>query len=207
MTLEADRNRSRPCLLGRATATRGGSAPCWSSPARAAWPAPPPSAGPPLFDPGPGWSGSPRPAEVQPTVASFEPSYMTYPLPCDENGLIQLRAAQPILERLIEPADVVAVGPGLGQSDDIRQARRVLDHVHRQTAGHRRRRLERPGRPDRPAVRAEPPGHPDPASRRVCPADRRRRSPTSRPTESRGPPHWRRSPSRSSWSSRGPAPW
>ena len=29
------------------------------------------------------------PAEVQPTVASFEPSYMTYPLPCDENGSIQ----------------------------------------------------------------------------------------------------------------------
>ena len=41
-------------------------------------------------DPGPAWSGSPRPAEVQPTVASFEPSYMTYPLPCDEDGLIQL---------------------------------------------------------------------------------------------------------------------
>ena len=66
------------------------------------------------------------PAEVQPTVASFEPSYMTYPLPCDENGLIQLTTAQPILERLIKTASVIAVGPGLGQSDDIRQLVRFL---------------------------------------------------------------------------------
>jgi ADP-dependent NAD(P)H-hydrate dehydratase len=66
------------------------------------------------------------PAEVQPTVASFEPSYMTYPLPCDENGLIQLTTAQPILERLVKTASVIAVGPGLGQSDDIRQLVRFL---------------------------------------------------------------------------------
>ena len=66
------------------------------------------------------------PAEVQPTVASFEPSYMTYPLPCDDNGLIQFAPAQPVLERLIEPADVVAVGPGLGQSDDIRELVKFL---------------------------------------------------------------------------------
>jgi ADP-dependent NAD(P)H-hydrate dehydratase len=66
------------------------------------------------------------PAEVQPTVASFEPSYMTYPLPFDENGLIQLSTAQPILERLIKTASVIAVGPGLGQSDDIRQLVRFL---------------------------------------------------------------------------------
>jgi ADP-dependent NAD(P)H-hydrate dehydratase len=66
------------------------------------------------------------PDEVQSTVASFEPSYMTYPLPCDEDGLIQLTRAQPILERLIKTASVVAVGPGLGQSDDIRQLMRFL---------------------------------------------------------------------------------
>ena len=66
------------------------------------------------------------PAEVQPTVASFEPSYMTYPLPCDEDGLIQLTMAQPILERLFKTASVIAVGPGLGQSDDIRQLVRFL---------------------------------------------------------------------------------
>jgi len=66
------------------------------------------------------------PAEVQPTVASFEPSFMTYPLPCDDNGLIQLERAQPDLERLIAPVDVIAVGPGLGQSDDIRRLVRFL---------------------------------------------------------------------------------
>jgi ADP-dependent NAD(P)H-hydrate dehydratase len=61
------------------------------------------------------------PSEIQPTVSSFEPSYMTYPLPCDQDGLIRFGAARPVLERLIGHADVVAVGPGLGQSDDIRQ--------------------------------------------------------------------------------------
>ena len=66
------------------------------------------------------------PAEVQPTVASFEPSYMTYPLPCNEDGLIQITTALPILERLAKTASVIAVGPGLGQSDDIRQLVRFL---------------------------------------------------------------------------------
>src|SRR5271170_149544 len=47
------------------------------------------------------------PGEVQPTVASFEPSYMAYPLPCDENGLIHFALAQPVLERLIKTASVV----------------------------------------------------------------------------------------------------
>ncbi len=66
------------------------------------------------------------PAEIQTTVASFEPCYMTYPLPCDEHGMILLVAAQPVLERLIAPADVIAVGPGLGQSEDIRCLLRFL---------------------------------------------------------------------------------
>jgi NAD(P)H-hydrate epimerase len=58
-------------------------------------------------------------AEVQPTVASFEPSYMTYPLPCDDEGVISFRRSQGVLERMMESADVVAVGPGLGRSDDV----------------------------------------------------------------------------------------
>jgi NAD(P)H-hydrate epimerase len=66
------------------------------------------------------------PAEVQPVVASFEPSYMTYPLPDDADGLIRFEHARPILTRLVAPADVVAVGPGLGQSDGIRQLLRYL---------------------------------------------------------------------------------
>jgi NAD(P)H-hydrate epimerase len=60
------------------------------------------------------------PAEVQPTVAGFEPCYMTYPLADDGEGMIRLEPSIPVLERLIAPADVVAVGPGLGQSDDVR---------------------------------------------------------------------------------------
>jgi NAD(P)H-hydrate epimerase len=65
-------------------------------------------------------------AEVQPTVASFEPSYMTYPLPCDTRGRIQFEAARPELEGLIDPATVIAVGPGLGQSQEIEQLLRFL---------------------------------------------------------------------------------
>src|SRR5271165_2115605 len=52
-------------------------------------------------------------AEVQPTVASFEPCYMTYPLPHDEDGLINLEPSIPALERLAAQADVLAIGPGL----------------------------------------------------------------------------------------------
>lgn len=60
------------------------------------------------------------PAEVQPTVAGFEPSYMTYPLPQDDEGLLRFDA-RPTLARLLEGADVVACGPGLGRSDDLRR--------------------------------------------------------------------------------------
>ena len=61
------------------------------------------------------------PAEVQPTVAGFEPSYMTYPLANDEDGLIDFRRCRNDLERLIGGVDVLAVGPGLGQSEGIRE--------------------------------------------------------------------------------------
>src|SRR5687767_2315357 len=55
-------------------------------------------------------------AEVQPTVASFEPSYMTYPLENDEEGLIRFEPAKKALGTLLERATVLAIGPGLGQS-------------------------------------------------------------------------------------------
>jgi NAD(P)H-hydrate epimerase len=66
------------------------------------------------------------PSEVQPTVASFEPSYMAYPLPCDDNGQISFDKALPVLEKMIKTASVIAVGPGLGQSDDIRRLVKFL---------------------------------------------------------------------------------
>jgi ADP-dependent NAD(P)H-hydrate dehydratase len=65
-------------------------------------------------------------AEVQPTVASFEPSYMTYPLPCDGEGRLRFEASLPILERFLANSDIVAAGPGLGQSDDINALVRYL---------------------------------------------------------------------------------
>src|SRR3954466_10337803 len=59
------------------------------------------------------------PAEVQPTVASLEPSYMTYPLDNDDEGFLRFRPSLREITRLLEPADVLAIGPGLGQSGEI----------------------------------------------------------------------------------------
>jgi NAD(P)H-hydrate epimerase len=66
------------------------------------------------------------PSEVQPTVASFEPSYMTYPLPCDSDGLVAFPESRPALERLLEHADVLATGPGLGRSTALDELVRWL---------------------------------------------------------------------------------
>ncbi len=65
-------------------------------------------------------------AEAQPVVASFEPCYMTYPLPNTDEGLIAFPSCKAALAGLVEKADVVAVGPGLGQSDEIRALIRFL---------------------------------------------------------------------------------
>jgi ADP-dependent NAD(P)H-hydrate dehydratase len=59
------------------------------------------------------------PAACQPTVAGFEPSLMTAPLDCDEDGRIAASSLKRIRE-LAEPATVVACGPGLGRSDGVR---------------------------------------------------------------------------------------
>ena len=47
-------------------------------------------------------------------------------MPCDSEGRILLAQAKPALERLIEPATVIAVGPGLGQSPDVSALLRFL---------------------------------------------------------------------------------
>ena len=70
------------------------------------------------------------PEEVQPTVASFEPSYMTYPVPQDPEGLACLAGGRKALERFLPTADVLAMGPGLGQSADLRElVRWVVESV------------------------------------------------------------------------------
>jgi len=51
-------------------------------------------------------------------VASFEPSYMTAPLPGDAEGRIAAEACPKLIESA-EWADVVALGPGLGRSKDL----------------------------------------------------------------------------------------
>lgn len=70
------------------------------------------------------------PGEVQPTVAQYEPSYMTYPLPQDDEGFVAFGSARATLERLAKPATVLAVGPGLGQSEGIKAlVRWVIESV------------------------------------------------------------------------------
>lgn len=69
-------------------------------------------------------------AEVQPTVASFEPSYMTYPLEHDAQGLIRAEPARRALAPFLERSSVLAIGPGLGQSEEIRSlVRWVVESV------------------------------------------------------------------------------
>lgn len=51
-------------------------------------------------------------------VASFEPSYMTTPLPSDDAGRIALTAKKTIPE-LSAGATCLACGPGLGRSDEL----------------------------------------------------------------------------------------
>jgi ADP-dependent NAD(P)H-hydrate dehydratase len=69
-------------------------------------------------------------AEVQPTVASFEPSYMTYPLESDQEGLVSAEPGKAALGKLLKQSDVLAIGPGLGQSEGIRDlVRWVVESV------------------------------------------------------------------------------
>lgn len=51
-------------------------------------------------------------------VASFEPSYMTVPLPCDEQGRLSV-VAQEQLADLADKATCIACGPGLGRSQRV----------------------------------------------------------------------------------------
>jgi ADP-dependent NAD(P)H-hydrate dehydratase len=60
------------------------------------------------------------PEAILDTVAGFEPSYMTIPLPADASGHIAAGAFEQIAEAA-EPATVVACGPGLGRSPALDQ--------------------------------------------------------------------------------------
>lgn len=56
------------------------------------------------------------PSGILPIVAAVEPSYLTIPLPDDSSGGID-ESAFPQLQEEAAKADVVAIGPGCGQSD------------------------------------------------------------------------------------------
>jgi NAD(P)H-hydrate epimerase len=60
------------------------------------------------------------PAPCLPVVAGFEPSYMTAPLPADDDGRIDVSAQARLIE-LADSATVVALGPGLGRSSGLDQ--------------------------------------------------------------------------------------
>jgi NAD(P)H-hydrate epimerase len=56
--------------------------------------------------------------EVQPVVASYNPCYLTTGLPQDDDGVIAGTAGSQILAELAK-SDVLAIGPGLGQSSGL----------------------------------------------------------------------------------------
>lgn len=58
------------------------------------------------------------PEPILDTVAGFEPSYMTAPLPADSQGRIDEQAVERILD-LAQTATVLALGPGIGRSEGL----------------------------------------------------------------------------------------
>lgn len=57
------------------------------------------------------------PEPSQPVVATFDPCYMTLPLPSDGDGLLSSAAFHPILAKT-KNLNCLAIGPGLGRSMD-----------------------------------------------------------------------------------------
>jgi hydroxyethylthiazole kinase-like uncharacterized protein yjeF len=68
------------------------------------------------------------PASVQPIVAASDPCLMTVPLPETENGHLKREKQAVLLEDSLRWATVLAVGPGIGQHDELAEVvRHVLD--------------------------------------------------------------------------------
>ncbi len=65
------------------------------------------------------------PKSILPVVASIEPSFTTIPLPEDSKGRISAKAANTILEAAGNN-DVLAIGPGLGTSRELRSIIGIL---------------------------------------------------------------------------------
>jgi NAD(P)H-hydrate epimerase len=58
------------------------------------------------------------PEGILPIVAGYEPSYLTIPLPEDSEGRIK-GGYEDVLQKHADSADVIALGPGLGQSEEL----------------------------------------------------------------------------------------
>lgn len=58
------------------------------------------------------------PAEIQPIVAAGNPCYMTTALSCDDQGRLN-QASEQELVALARGNDVIALGPGLGRSEEL----------------------------------------------------------------------------------------
>ena len=67
------------------------------------------------------------PKSIWSAVAAIEPSYLTVPLSEDANGRLAVPSIPEIL-LACQNADAVAIGPGLGQSDDLRD---LVSHIVR----------------------------------------------------------------------------
>jgi ADP-dependent NAD(P)H-hydrate dehydratase len=65
------------------------------------------------------------PDVCQPTVAAYEPSYMTAGLPSDGSGRLSAKGRGTI-EKLAEDATAIACGPGLGRSEELTELVRWL---------------------------------------------------------------------------------
>jgi hydroxyethylthiazole kinase-like uncharacterized protein yjeF len=73
------------------------------------------------------------PLEVLLIVAGYNPCYLTAALPQDSNGMVAGGAEEAVVE-LAAKSDVVAIGPGLGQSDAVTHlVKTVLSRVDRPT--------------------------------------------------------------------------
>jgi ADP-dependent NAD(P)H-hydrate dehydratase len=65
------------------------------------------------------------PKSILPIVASIEPSFTTIPLPEDNEGRISSKAINIILD-IVKDNDVIAIGPGLGTSRELRSVIEAL---------------------------------------------------------------------------------
>ena len=65
------------------------------------------------------------PQSIQPIVAGAEPCYQTFGLPENEQGQLA-ESALPDAQALLADKDALAIGPGLGNGDSIREVVRTL---------------------------------------------------------------------------------